>query len=143
MPFWRKKSEDPWDRKPEKKPAASASAPVSAPEPPDWAQGKKLPEPMVCPWCGKNMLSGNLYSGMDRRTYQGLSWYEGSHKSWLETMRMPEEEQFLHLGYYEEAWYCADCRKMVMDVGLALKQQRPNYEWKDGKIVFPEEATEG
>jgi len=140
MAFWKKKSEDPWDRKPEKKPAASA--PVSAPEPPDWARVKKPPEPMNCPWCGKEMLSGNLYSSQNRGVYEGLSWYEGSHKSWLEMMRNPAQEQFLHLGYYEEAWYCTDCKKMVVDVGQALQQQRPNYEWKNGKIVFPEETEE-
>jgi len=57
-------------------------------------------------------------------------------------MRNPAQEQFLHLGYYEEAWYCTDCKKMVVDVGQALQQQRPNYEWKNGKIVFPEETEE-
>ncbi len=137
MAFW-KKSEDPWDRKPEKNPAP----PAPAPEPPAWAQVKKPLEPMNCPWCGKEMLSGNLYSGMNRGTYQGLAWHEGAHKSWLEQMGKPAQERYLELGYYEEAWYCTDCKKMVLDVGLALKQQRPNYEWKDGKIVFPEEETE-
>ena len=137
MAFW-KKSEDPWDRKPEQKPAA----PVPAPEPPAWAQVKQPPKPMNCPWCGREMLSGNLYGSTSRSAAQPLTWREGAHKSWLERIGTPEEEQYLALGSYEEAWYCTECRKLVLDVGLALKQQRPNYEWKDGKIVFPEEETE-
>lgn len=137
MAFW-KKSEDPWDRKPKKKPAA----PAPAPEPPAWAQVKQPPKPMNCPWCGKEMLSGNLYGGTSRGAAQSLTWHEGSHKSWLERIGTPEQEQYLQLGCYEEAWYCMDCQKMVLDVGLALKQQRPNYEWKNGKIVFPEGETE-
>ena len=58
MPFW-KKSEDPWDRKPEKKPAA----PAPAPEPPAWAQVKQAPASMNCPWCGKELCFGTLYCG--------------------------------------------------------------------------------
>ena len=137
MAFW-KKSEDPWDRKPEKK----STAPAPAPEPPAWAQVKQPPKPMNCPWCGKEMLSGNLYGSTSRSAASPLTWREGGHKSWLERIGTPEQEQYLVLGSYEEAWYCTDCQKMVLDVGLALKQQRPNYEWKDGKIVFPEEETE-
>jgi sarcosine oxidase delta subunit len=137
MAFWKKKSEDPWDHKPEKKPAA----PVSVPEPPAWAQVTQPPEPIVCPWCGEEMLSGNLYSG-GQRGYGPLEWREGTHKSWLDRIGTPKQEQFFQMGCYEEAWYCAGCRKMVVDVGLALQQQGPNYEWKDGKIVFPEESEE-
>ena len=141
MAFWKKKGEDPWDIDPEKKATASASVPVSAPEPPDWAQVKKAPETISCPWCGKGMLSGNLYSG-GQRGYGPLEWREGAHKSWLDRIGTPKQEQYFQLGCYEEAWYCTDCRKMVVDVGLALQQQRPNYEWKDGKIVFPEDEAE-
>ena len=137
MAFW-KKSEDPWDSKPEKKPSVSAPAP----EPPTWAQVKQPPEPMNCPWCGKEMLSGNLYGGTSRGSASPLTWREGAHKSWLERIGTPEQEQYLELGSYEEAWYCPDCQKLVLDVALALKQQRPNYEWKNGKIVFPEETEE-
>ena len=137
MAFWKKKSEDPWDLKPEKKPAA----PASAPEPPAWAQRNQPPEPMACPWCGKEMLAGNLYSG-GQRGYGPLEWREGDHKSWLERIGTPKQEQYFQMGCYEEAWYCTACQKMVLDVGLALQQQGPNYEWKDGKIVFPVEKEE-
>ena len=136
MLFW-KKSEDPWDQKPAKKPAT----PVPAPEPPAWAQVKKQPEPMRCPWCGRQMCSGNLYSG-GQRGYGALEWREGARKSFLERLGKAEQERYLQFGCYEEAWYCEDCGKLVMDVDLALQQQRPNYEWKDGKIVFPEDDAE-
>ena len=136
MPFW-KKSEDPWDRKPEKKPAA----PASAPEPPAWAQVKQEPASMNCPWCGKELCFGTLYSG-GQRGYGPLEWREGVRKSFLERLGKAEQARYLQLGCYEEAWYCEDCRMLVLDVGLALQQQRPNYEWRDGKIVFPEEETE-
>jgi len=136
MPFW-KKSEDPWDRKPEKKPAV----PAPAPEPPAWAQVKQAPASMNCPWCGKELCFGTLYSG-GQRGYGPLEWREGVRKSFLERLGKAEQARYLQLGCYEEAWYCEDCRMLVLDVGLALQQQRPNYEWKDGKIVFPEEETE-
>ena len=53
---FRKKSNDPWDRKPEKRPAPEPKAA----EPPAWAQVKKPPEEQFCPWCGARMLAGNL-----------------------------------------------------------------------------------
>ena len=134
MPFW-KKSEDPWDRKPEKKPSAPA------PEPPAWAPVKQAPAPIDCPWCGKTLRFGTLYSG-GQRGYGALEWREGGHKSWLERIGTREQELYLQLGCYEEAWYCTECQKLVMDVGLALQQQRPNYVWKDGKVVLPEDEAE-
>ena len=135
MAFW-KKSDDPWDQKPTKK------QPTPAPEPSARVQAKPMPKSMDCPWCGKAMFAGNLYSSVRGGVYQGLEWREGEHKNFLGRLGKAEQERCLQLGYYEEAWYCEDCRRLVMDVGLALKQQRPNYEWKDGKIVFPEEETE-
>lgn len=138
MPFWKKASEDPWERKPEKKP----TAPAPALERPEWARTKEPPAPVCCPWCGAEMCFGNLYSGMQRSAYMGLFWREGAHKSFLESIGKPAQDRYLELGAYEEAWYCEDCKKMTMDIGLALENVRPNYVWKDGKVVFPEEEAE-
>lgn len=136
MAFW-KKGEDPWDRKPEKrKPTTQPEMPL---KPPAWAQQKAPPPPMTCPWCGEEMTGGNLYSAEGRST-GCLCWQEGGYKSWLD--RMKPQEQYLSLGCYEEAWYCAACQKLVLDVDVALKSHGPNYEWKDGKIVFPAEEEQ-
>ena len=141
MAFW-KKSEDPWDRKPEKRKPASVP-PEETQTPPPWVHVKKPPVPMNCPWCGQLMLAGNLYGSMHRGTVSGMDWREGEHKSFLETLGASETGRYLSLGSYEEAWYCEACQKMVLDVGLALKRSGPNYVWKDGKVVFPEqEETE-
>ena len=80
MAFW-KKSEDPWDRKPEKK----AAAPAPAPEPPAWAQVNKAPESIDCPWCGAPMLGGFLYGGGRSGSMQWREgpWQGGASVIWL------------------------------------------------------------
>ena len=133
MPFW-KKSEDPWDRKPEKKPAV----PAPAPEPPAWAQVNKAPEPIDCPWCGSPMLGGFLYGGGRSGSMQ---WREGPWQGGLDALRFTGRK--IDLGGSETAWYCTSCRKLTLDIEGMLEKAGPNYEWKDGKIVFPEEETEG
>ena len=128
MAFW-KKSEDPWDRKPKKKPAA----PVPAPEPPAWAQVKQPPEPMNCPWCGKEMLSGFLYGG----GRGSMQWREGPCRGGLDAMRFTGRK--IDLGGSEAAWYCTDCRKVTIDIEGMLEKAGPNYVWKDGKPCPVEE----
>ena len=136
MAFWKKKSEDPWDRKPEKKPAMPAAVPASAPEPPAWARVNEAPEPINCPWCGAAMLGGFLY-GSGRGFMQ---WREGPWRGGLDALRFTGWK--IDLGDSEAAWYCPACQKLVMDIAGMLEKAGPNYEWKDGKIVFPEAETE-
>ena len=82
MPFW-KKSEDPWDWEPEKRPAPSAEAGGGEDAPgffeelrgdfQNWNQERKEkkaqreipPPPMACPWCGQEMEVGYVTSGRD------------------------------------------------------------------------------
>ena len=76
MPFWKKKCEDPWDRKPEEK----KPAPI-----PDWYRSEEKPEPADCPWCGQPMVAGTLYGRSRAGAGVGsLQWLEGGYRSWLE-----------------------------------------------------------
>ena len=146
MAFWKKKSEDPWDLDPNR-PKKSAAVPAPAEEPertiPPWVHKPEKPEPSPCPWCGEPMEWGNLYAknGGGIQSYgQYLQWREGEHKGLLDSLRF--KGKTVELGWYEEAWYCETCRKLVLDAGLAMERAGPNYVWKDGKVVFPEEHEE-
>lgn len=138
-----KKSNDPWNVDPEKRKKEREKEERRAEaQPPEWYRKEEPVQPESCPWCGAPMQMGQLYGSASRGTYSGMTWREGAHKSFLESIGNPARERRLNLGYYETAWYCEACQKMTLDVGLALESARPNYEWKDGKIVFPEEETE-
>ena len=89
MPFW-KKSEDPWDYEPEKRPVPSAEAGGGEDAPgffeelrgdlQNWNQERKEkkaqrqtpPPPMKCPWCGQEMEVGYVTSGRD-----AVRWWPG------------------------------------------------------------------
>lgn len=143
MAFWKKKSEDPWDIDPNRpKKAAITPEPEKEPEKPipSWVHKTEKPEPILCPWCVEPMIWGNLYakSGAGMQTYgQYLQWREGECKGFLDSLRFTG--QMVDMGYYEEAWYCTKCRKLVMDVGLALESSGPNYVWENGKVKLPTE----
>ena len=144
MAFWKKKSEDPWDLDPNR-PKKSVAVPAPAEEPertiPPWVHKPEKPEPISCPWCGEPMEWGNLYAstgGSGRGPF--LQWREGEHKGFLDSLRFTG--RMVNMGWYEEAWYCETCRKLVLDAGLAMERAGPNYVWKGGKVVFPEEHEE-
>ena len=78
-----KKSQDPWDRKPETRKAPPVPAPETS-KPPESKKGplgslrawnerrraekeeaRRLP-PESCPWCGQEMEQGYLYTGRDK-----------------------------------------------------------------------------
>ena len=126
MPFW-KQSEDPWDRKLEKRPPVSPQEPEETPPAPgvlsalkeQWAQRQAArrdaltlpPEP--CPWCGGTMEQGYLAGGRD-----AVCWYRGipdllRGKKNEDTMRLDTEGGIL--STYRTTWYCPTCRKMVLD----------------------------
>ena len=160
MAFW-KKSEDPWDIDPNKR-KSTPSFETEASQPAEkgffesiredftaWKEAKQaaaetedtIPPETFCPWCGKPMVWGNLYC--NGRTY-GMIWEEGQKKSFLEAFGTDNQTKCLNLGYSEEAWYCTECQKLILDIQAAMSRSGPNYIWKDGKIVFPkeEEKTE-
>ena len=136
--FFRKKSEDPWDRKPKKSEPVSfygdeAPKAQKQTEIPAWYRPEEIPAPVPCPWCGEPMLYGVLY-GNGRGSMQ---WREGPYRGGLDAMRFTGWK--IDLGGNETAWYCASCRKLTMDIGGMLEKAGPNYVWKDGKPCPVEE----
>ena len=144
MAFWKKKSEDPWDLDPNR-PKKSAAVPTPAEEPertiPPWVHKPETPEPISCPWCGEPMEWGNLYAstgGSGRGPF--LQWREGEHKGFLDSLRFTG--RMVNMGWYEEAWYCEPCGKLVLDAALAMERAGPNYVWENGKVKFPTEELD-
>ena len=138
MAFWKKKSEDPWDQKPRERKKESRPA-EQVMTPPSWAPApKEAPPPADCPWCGQPMLSGNVYGNAGRSGSASITWIEGADKSFLERIGNHGERYFA-LGAVNEAWYCEACGKMVLDVDAEMRKTGPNYVWKNGKVVLPED----
>lgn len=128
-----KKSQDPWDRKPETWKAPPVSAPED-PEPPESKKGpldslrawnerrrvekdeaRRLP-PEICPWCGREMEQGYLYTGRDK-----IYWSPG----WLDTAAailgpmVGGGIQINDQGRWaacKTSWLCRNCKKMVFDM---------------------------
>lgn len=123
MPFW-KKSEDPWDKKPDK-PRPESREPRETPidglkawneerkaKAKEKAEAKRLP-PEKCPWCGKDMEQGFLAGGRD-----GVRWHPGIYK--YEFLRRLDsrgldllDEGSIWSGLYKTTWLCRDCKKAV------------------------------
>jgi hypothetical protein len=144
MAFWKKKSEDPWDLDPNR-PKKSVAVPAPAEEPertiPPWVHKPEKPEPISCPWCGEPMEWGNLYAARGGTGGSAfLQWREGEHKGFLDSLRFTG--RMVNMGWYEEAWYCEPCGKLVLDAALAMERAGPNYTWEQGKVVFPKEDSE-
>ena len=137
MAFW-KKSEDPWDRKPEKQ-KFSISFPEKEttqkqePAPiPSWYRTEEIPASVNCPWCGEPMLYGTLYGNG-----RAMQWREGPFRGGLDAMRFTGWK--IDLGGSETAWYCPSCRKLMLDIEGMLEKAGPNYVWKDGKPCSADE----
>ena len=154
MAFW-KKSDDPWDRKPEKREtnwyenntAPVADEPVGAGVPTGAEEKERLgdslrkflsgeedapiaPEP--CPWCGKDMDWGRITGGRDR-----VIWRNWKPKGILGLSR-PEGWKELDLldegewTSYKTAWLCGDCGKMVLAAPVsAYTQDHPRVDFQE------------
>lgn len=129
MAFW-KKSEDPWDIDPDKQ-RRMAPLPDEEDRDPDtglledlraWNEARKEkkarretpPEPIPCPWCGKEMEPGYLIGGRDAvclvRQRPGA-------------LRLSDPDDSLYIRGdgafwcdYKIAWTCEHCRKLVLDL---------------------------
>jgi len=129
MAFW-KKSEDPWDWEPARRPAALPQE-TERRTPPDGervldalkdfgrlaknaAVGEAEDETPTenCPWCKKAMERGYLVSGRDPIR---CAWKRPGviNIDWSELPRIDDEGGFL--CRYKTVWYCGSCKKMVMD----------------------------
>lgn len=129
MAFW-KKSEDPWDIDPEKQ-RRTVPLPDENERDPDtslledlraWNEARKEkkapretpPEPISCPWCGKEMALRYLWGA------RGV--YLGEKRPGLFSSGLSDDNwDFLVegnplIGSYKTAWYCKDCRKLVVDL---------------------------
>ena len=84
------------------------------------------------------MLAGELSAAS--RGFSGMCWNEGPSRSFLESIGAVDQPFRLELGVSEEAWYCTACKKLVLDVGAALKRSGPNYVWKNGRTVLPDDT---
>jgi len=120
-----RKSEDPWDRKPEKRPPPKEPKANPLDSLKTWnedrkaaarekAEAKRLP-PEKCPWCGKDMEQGFLSGG------RGVFWHSGVYKFSLfrgldgDSIDVLNEGSFL-TAYYKTTWLCRDCKKTVFDM---------------------------
>ena len=127
MPFW-KKSEDPWDWKPERRQPVREQPQTQPEEAPVMEALKDLgrsvkasavgePEEaapvQVCPWCGQEMEVGYLIGGRDP-----VRWVRERPRAFRFTLfedalRVNDEGGWL--TSYKTAWLCRPCGKMVMD----------------------------
>ena len=122
MPFW-KQSDDPWDRKPEKRcpkpkePAGSLMDSLRL-----WSEPRKAEEaaqaapdlpPEKCPWCGKEMEQGYLLGGRGSPL-----WYPGkltTKAAWIgrwdvQGLKVLDEGDIISC---KTTWLCRECKKMV------------------------------
>lgn len=152
MPFW-KQSDDPWDRKPEKR----RPMPKEAEKPKKgilerldgWQENRKSaakekeeakrlpPEP--CPWCGKDMEQGYLSSG------RGVWWAPGVPNflaKWVSIEFAEGAFQVDHNGSlspYKITWFCRDCKKMVFDISDSVPYDYSAEETEKTKEEEPSE----
>ena len=157
MAFWNK-SEDPWDRKPEKRQAPTDwTAEETGPEPglldrlKDWNEARKAeqarkaaeetPDPIPCPWCGKLMEVRYLWGG--RGIYLGKK-RPGFFSSGMDGENWDFcDEGNLISGVYKTAWYCKDCRKLVAKLPPEPESlvPRTQQEYEDELRRYAEQAN--
>ncbi len=128
-----KKSQDPWDRKPETRKAPPVPAPETS-KPPESKKGpldslrawnerrraekeeaRRLP-PESCPWCGQEMEQGYLYTGRDK-----IYWSPGGPDSSTIFFGaiLGDGIQINDSGRWaacKTSWLCRNCKKMVFDM---------------------------
>lgn len=132
MAFW-KKSDDPWDRKPERRDSGTIRREQERTVEHDGPAEKELtPEeqrirniiegpkaapvaPEKCPYCAKDMRVVYIWS-------KGFTkWNFELPSGWMDDYEVLEDVGGLFDPVYKQGWYCEDCEKMVLDV----KKPRP------------------
>ncbi|MBQ2738756.1 MAG: hypothetical protein IJF36_00860 [Oscillibacter sp.] len=149
MAFW-KKSDDPWDRKPEKRQEATwweqDAPPVAESDPPPAEEkeeglgasirkffaGDDTPvSPQLCPWCGREMEWGRITGGRD-----GVLWKNWRQKGLLDIVKPDGWKELDMLDVRPKTvWLCSDCGKMVLDA--------PKYGYSEGQPKVDMEAYTG
>ena len=152
MAFW-KKSDDPWDRKPGRRQTpADWNAEETDPAPglldqlKDWNEGRKAgqtrkaaeetPAPIPCPWCGRDMETGQLTGS------RGVFWAAGfptTREKWIgsaqrKQIRVDTEGVFYT---YRTAWFCENCRRLVAD----FPEEPALTPWEEKLDQYAEQAN--
>ena len=142
MAFW-KKSEDPWDIDPEKRKRNHEATTFETAEEPENGEtdegllaeiaglfkkkAEEEPEqpPMICPWCGQEMVKSYLTGGRDNvvLTEEKPGAFLGT--TFMETTLISDEGGW---GSYKSCWHCVSCRKLVVDVP---EKKEESFGWDD------------
>ena len=86
---------------------------------------------MECPYCNKEMRAGYIWTGS-----KGASWWDNENNA-ENFWGMPNRVPLFKGGWAAEglgpaAWYCADCRKIVMDVPeIERTGEKLKRRWND------------
>lgn len=86
---------------------------------------------MECPYCNKEMRAGYIWTGS-----KGASWWDNENNA-ENFWGMPNRVPLFKGGWASEelgpaAWYCADCRKIVMDVPeIEQTSEKLKRKWND------------
>ena len=133
MAFW-KKSEDPWDRKPQEARHAvwSETEPeMAAPESEKASAAPEAPqreaEAETCPWCGGEMKRSYLMG--DRGVYWSESMPAGNGWFW-DAEELSDRDLSFWDPIYKTVWHCPTCRKGVFTL--------PEAENPDGLLTARE-----
>ena len=125
MAFWKKKSEDPWDRDPSERPAVTFYEPepeAEAEEPEKKGffaelfgaeEPEEAPAPVPCPYCGAEMELGYLICGRGSIHWTKVKPDGFFGNLFAETVPVSDEGLF---NEYKTSHFCAACRKLVVDV---------------------------
>ena len=132
MAFWKKKSDDPWDRDPNKRresvvyeaePQETTPAEEELEEKPGFfadllggREPEENPAPVPCPYCGAEME--RMYLGSGRGLVRLAKEKPGVVLGFAETVPLKDGEGFYHnwMTYWKTCRACAACRKLVVDV---------------------------
>ena len=130
MAFW-KKSEDPWDIDPEKRRRERPAVTFETTEEPEEKEDgesilaeiaglfkKKDAEepaqpPMICPWCGQEMVKNYLSGGRDHVVLVETKPGAFLGTTFMDTTLISDEGGW---DSYKSCWRCIPCRKLVVDM---------------------------
>lgn len=157
MAFW-KKSEDPWDRKPGQRSAPIVSfdevtkdkaeeenVPLGDKARAFFGVEKREPEaapdPIPCPWCGKEMALRYLWGGQGVLLSKKKPGFWSSAPS-SDNWNICDEGNGL-TSQYKNAWYCADCDKLVVTFRPPkTPESRTQKEYEDELRRYAEQAKQ-
>lgn len=136
MAFW-KKSEDPSDMDPDKRRptvreeeteeksdavCSENTSQVWTEKSPDEEKGEESADPMTCPWCGREMELGYLYSK------ECILWVDQEPGAFLGVLSAGREIYVSDEGViaqYKKCWHCSACGRLVVQLS---NEARPSSQ---------------